>query len=125
MTNLPPNHPARKHKNECHVSGVLSQDPQLRPTKSGKSYCRATVETKYKDYREFIRICAWDDNAGQLSAFRKGDFIQLVGRWHTNKYTNVKGEPVTETQLIPWNISDGSTETNMHGVEVGDHDLPF
>jgi len=125
MVNIPLTAPERKHKNECHIHGVLSQDPQLRPTNSGKTFCRATIETQYKEYREYIRVCAWDNNAGQLSAFRKGDFIQLVGRWHTNKYQNVKGESVTETQLIPWRISDGETQENIHGLEVSDSDIPF
>lgn len=123
---------SEKHRNECHIHGILSQDPQLRPTKSGKTFCRATIETQYKEYRAYIRVCAWDDLAGQLSAFRKGDFIQLVGRWHTNKYQNMKGEPVTETQLIPWRIADGSeqaepapTTPNIHGVPITDDDIPF
>jgi len=125
MVNIPSNTPERKHKNECHVHGTLSQDPQLRATKTGKSFCRTTVETQYKDYREYIRVCAWDNNAGQLSAFRKGDYIQIVGRWHTNKYQNVKGESVTEVQLVPWRISDGETQENIHGLEVSDSDIPF
>ena len=92
MEKVARNHTDRKHKTEVHIHGILCENPQLRPTKSGKTYCRTMVETQHEQYREYIRICAWGDVAGHLSAFRKGDYVQVVGRLHTNKYTNVKGE---------------------------------
>ena len=114
-----------KHLNEVHLHGILARDPELKYTSSGKAVCNFTVQTTHEKYSEFHRCTVWEQQAERLGeCFHKGDYIQLCGRVQTRSY--VKNEQkVYVTEIIVWNFSDGTTEKNVHGVDIGDHDVPF
>jgi single-strand DNA-binding protein len=115
------------HKNEVHLAGVLARDPEVRYTASGKAVASFTVATTYEKHTEYHRCTAWEKQAETLGEhFHKGDFIKLAGRLHTRSWDDKQsGQKKYVTEVVVWNLSDGSTEKNAHGLEVSDSDLPF
>jgi single-strand DNA-binding protein len=116
---------ARKHKNEVHLTGVLARDPEVRYTMSGKAVANFNVATIYEKSTEHHRCTAWEKQAERLGEhFHKGDFIQVVGRLQTRSYEKY-GAKKYVTEVVIWNLSDGTTKPNNHGLEVSDADIPF
>lgn len=116
---------AKSHLNEVRLRGILARDPELKYTISGKAVCNFTVQTTYEKYNDFHRCTAWEERAERLlKSFHKGDYIRLCGRLSTRSYEK-DGRKVYITEVVAWNFSDGTTEKNAAGIEVGDHDLGF
>ena len=115
------------HKNEVHLAGVLARDPDLRYTTSGKAVATFTVATTREKQTEFHRCKAWEQRAERLmEKFKKGSYIKLVGYLQTRSWEDKdSGHKKYITEVVAWNYSDGSTEKNLHGVEVSDADIPF
>lgn len=115
------------HKNECHLAGVLARDPEIKYTATGKAVANFSVATTYEKRTEYHRCVAWEEKAKKLAErFHKGDYIRLCGRLQTRSWDDKQtGQKKYATEVIVWNLSDGTTEKNIHGVEVGDHDIPF
>ena len=80
-----------KHKNEVHLAGILAKDPEVRRTTSGKAVATLTVMTRYKDRSEFHRVVCWELAAEKAAPLKKGEFVQVVGRynrsWRTSRPT--------------------------------------
>lgn len=115
-----------KHRNEVHIAGVLSADPEIRFTKTGKTVANFSVAVTYENKTSYHRCTAWEDKAEKLGEhFRKGDFVKLAGRLQTRSYEGKDGHKVWTTEVVAWNLSDGTTEKNAHGTEVSDADIPF
>jgi single-strand DNA-binding protein len=113
-----------EHRNEVRIHGILFRDPDLRQTRTGKAVCNFTVQTTHEKYNEFHSCVAWEATAEKLAArFRKGDFIRLAGRLQTRSWEQ-DGAKRYRTEIVVWNFNDGATETNLHGLEVSDDDLP-
>jgi single-strand DNA-binding protein len=116
---------AEIHKNEVHLAGVLARDPEIRYTTSGKAVANFTVATTNEKHTDYHRCTAWEKQAERLGEhFKKGSFIKLAGRLQTRSYES-DGRKVYVTEVVVWNVSDGTTSPNVHGVEVGDEDVPF
>jgi single stranded DNA-binding protein len=113
-----------RHRNEVHIAGLLGKEPEIRYTTTGKSVCNFTVATTYEKRTEYHRVVAWENQAERLKAFHKDDFIKFAGRLQTRSYEK-DGKKNWITEIVVWNLSDGTTETNAHGTEVSDADIPF
>jgi single-strand DNA-binding protein len=146
---------AQKFKNEVHLHGVLSADPEVRQTATGKSVASLTVITKHEQYTEYHRVVAWGQLAEKAAALSKGGFVRILGRLQTSswvdKTTNTKRY---KTEIICWQLSleqeplipsydrpHGGTDAakailkppqpkggpivNAHGAEITDEDIPF
>ena len=119
------NNSTHVHKNEVHLSGVLARDPEVRYTASGKTVANFTVATTYEKRTEYHRCTAWEKQAERIGEhFKKDAFIALTGRLQTRSYEK-NGEKRYVTEVIAWSVSDGTTKTNAHGVQVSDADIPF
>jgi single-strand DNA-binding protein len=120
-------HQMQPHKNEVHLAGVLAREPELRYTTSGKAVANFTVATTYEKRTEYHRCTAWEEQAKRVAGkFKKDSYIRLAGRLQTRSWDDKQtSQKRYITEVIVWNVSDGTTEKNAHGVEVGDHDLPF
>jgi single-strand DNA-binding protein len=115
----------KPHKNEVHLAGVLAKDPEIRYTASGKAVATVTVVTTYEKRTQYHRVVAWEKRAERLGEhFHKDDFIEVTGYLQTRSYEK-DGEKHYVTEVIAWNLSDGTTTKNAHGVEVSDADLGF
>ena len=112
------------HKNEVHLAGVLAKEPEIRYTSTGKSVANITVATTYEKKTEYHRVTAWENQAEMLKRFHKDDFIKLSGRLQTRSYEK-DGRKNWITEVVAWNLSDGTEKPNAHGVPIGDHDIPF
>jgi len=116
---------AHIHKNEVHLAGVLAKDPEIRHTSSGKAVATVTVATTYEKHTEYHRVTAWEKQAEKLGEhFHKGDYIKIAWRLQTRSYEK-DGAKRYITEVIAWNLSDGTKTANAHGVLVGDEDVPF
>lgn len=97
--------PTIAYKNETHLTGVLTKDPILRYTASGKAVASLTIVTKYKDSSEFHRVTVWEpltEKAGQL---HKNDFVQIVGRLQTNSWQDKQtGQKKYATDIVAWQL---------------------
>jgi len=93
---------AKQHRNEVHLRGVLVRDPEIRYTPSGKPVANFTVLTTYEKRTEYHRCVAWETRSCEKN-----------------------GEKRYVTEVIAWNLSDGTTQKNDHGIEVSDADIPF
>jgi len=115
------------HKNEVHLAGVLARDPEIRYTTSGKAVANFTVVTTHEKKSEYHRCTAWENQAERLAEkFRKDSYIKLAGRLQTRSWDDKQsGQKKYVTEVVVWNLCDATTEKNAHGVEIGDHDLPF
>ena len=127
MTTLPQNPPHNLHKNEVHLAGVLARDPESKYTPTGKLVANFTIATTYEKHTEYHRCQAWEKVAERVTEkFKKGSYIKLVGRLQTRSWDDkATGLKKYMTEVVAWNISDGSTQKNDHGVEVSDADIPF
>lgn len=80
--------------NKVILSGYLTKDPELRRTTSGNavaSACvavRRTVKEQDGNYgTDFINLVVWSSQAEFLNHYcKKGDMVELVGRWQTRTY---------------------------------------
>jgi hypothetical protein len=61
-----PSQSARLHKNEAHIAGLLSKDPEFRNTQSGEAVASLTVATKFKESTEYHRVTCWEQLVGKV-----------------------------------------------------------
>ena len=81
--------------NKCILSGNLCRDVELKQTTGGKSVVTncVAVQREFKgangEYEsDFIDIVVWDKAAEYLAKYaKKGDRVELCGRWTVRKYT--------------------------------------
>lgn len=76
--------------NKIILCGRLTRDPELRYTKSGKSYVRGTIAVDrqfQKDQTDFIYFTAWGKTAENLAVYTgKGSRVIIEGRLQQNSY---------------------------------------
>lgn len=126
--------------NKVILSGNLCRDIELRSTSSGKavvSNCVA-VQRDYKDpdgnyTSDFINIVVWGAQAEYLEKYaKKGDRLELVGRWTNRTYQDGKGENRTVNECVVENIKvfrkaqeDNNASPEDVEFDIADEDLPF
>ena len=134
------------HKNEVHISGVIAKDPVTRTTTTGKTVATVTISTTFKAKTEYHRVVCWEELATKIQALLKGEFVKVVGRLQTRSWEDdskvkryiteinafqvvVPGKEATQPaptgrQIAEAMLSRPAT-TNIHGVRITDHDIPF
>ena len=88
--------------NICIVDGRLVRDPELKTGASGKEFCKFTIASDRKKDKDgnkvsdFIDCTAFNATGAFISKYyHKGDGIQLIGRFESDKYTNKENKTVT------------------------------
>jgi single-strand DNA-binding protein len=123
-----------QHRNEVRLAGVLTRDPEIRYTPSGKPVANFTVATTCGKSTDYHRCVAWEEQAEKLREnFKKGNFIHVAGRLQTRSWNDKgSGQKKYITEVIAWGISDGTKDAekpqptpNIHGVPITDADIPF
>ena len=113
--------------------GRLTNDPELRTTSGGTSYCRfsVAVDRSYVKAGEerkadFINCVAWGKQAEFISRyFAKGRRIGLHGSIETGSYTNRDGQKVYTTDVRVDNAEfvdskpDGQSSSSYTGSSYG------
>lgn len=93
--------------NKVILSGNLVRDMEVRSTQDGKMVISNCIAVK-RDYKnangeydsDFINFVAWEQQAEYLRQYaKKGDRLELVGRWQTRSYQNQYGNNVTVNEV--------------------------
>lgn len=131
--------------NKVILSGNLCIDPQVRSTNNGTMVAVGSVavsrERKELDgtyATDFINIVCWNNQAEYLSKYgKKGDRVELCGRWQVRKYKAQDGSDRTANECIVENIKVFSKPQQAEAVEerpttnnnvlegIVDDELPF
>ena len=128
--------------NKVILSGHLTADPELSQTTSGKKVVSACIgvnrERKEADGTygtDFINFVAWEATAEYLARYaRKGDRVELCGRWQVRQYTDRNGNKriVNEVQVESLSAFPKQNREPQYSEpqtpnfsEIKDDDLPF
>jgi single stranded DNA-binding protein len=110
MANIP-SQTAHVHKNEVHLAGILTRDPEIKYTSSGKTVAKLSIQTKYKDWSEYHRVVAWEDLAEKAAKFQKGEFVKVVGRLQTRTWDDKQsGLKKYSTEIVAFQVVIPSEE---------------
>ena len=119
--------------------GRLVRDPELKTGASGKEFCKFTIACDRKKDKDgnkavdYIECTAFNQTGVFISKYyKKGDGIQLTGRFESDKYTNKENKTVTtwgltvEQAFFPLGKgrSDSSNTTPSEATQT-DVELPF
>ena len=121
------------------VDGRLVRAPELKTGASGKEFCKFTIASDRKKDKDGNKVSDFIDCTafGQTGAFiakyyHKGDGIQLVGRFESDKYMDKNGQNRTnwglsvEQAFFP--LGKGKADSGSAApseATSSDGDLPF
>lgn len=131
--------------NSIAITGRLTETPELKTSKSGKTVCAfrvAVPRPKIKDVTDFFTCVAWERNAEFVAHyFIKGQKIEINGILTTRSYekegkkhilyeilceTLNFGESKQTADSTPTeNISGKQDDEDFSEVSLSDDDLPF
>ena len=121
--------------NRVCLSGNLCKDVELKKTSSKKAVVSNTIAVS-RDFKnddgeyetDFIDIVVWEKTAEYLSKYaKKGDRIELVGKWQVRKYQTSDGKNrVVNECVVEWlKITNSKKQEEVQPVEEDDDSLPF
>ena len=121
--------------NRVCLSGNLCKDVELKKTSSKKAVVSNTIAVS-RDFKnddgeyetDFIDIVVWEKTAEYLSKYaKKGDRIELVGKWQVRKYQTSDGKNrVVSECVVEWlKITNSKKQEEVQPVEEDDDSLPF
>ena len=121
--------------NRVCLSGNLCKDVELKKTSSKKAVVSNTIAVS-RDFKnddgeyetDFIDIVVWEKTAEYLSKYaKKGDRIELVGKWQVRKYQTSDGKNrVVNECVVEWlKITNSKKQEEIQQVEEDDDSLPF
>ena len=121
--------------NRVCLSGNLCKDVELKKTSSKKAVVSNTIAVS-RDFKnddgeyetDFIDIVVWEKTAEYLSKYaKKGDRIELVGKWQVSKYQTSDGKNrVVNECVVEWlKITNSKKQEEVQPVEEDDDSLPF
>ena len=121
--------------NRVCLSGNLCKDVELKKTSSKKAVVSNTIAVS-RDFKnddgeyetDFIDIVVWEKTAEYLSKYaKKGDRIELVGKWQVRKYQTSDGKNrVVNECVVEWlKITNSKKQEEVQSVEEDDDSLPF
>lgn len=122
-------------------AGIVSQDGELRPTKSGKNYgtCSVRAFNRPDGSAVFMSIKSFrESTAGILANLRKGDMILAAGiistdEYNGKSYTSMLADLILTSDSLPFSAEPSSSNpfaSSSQGsdfAELGEEDgeLPF
>ena len=126
--------------NKVLLTGRLTKDIELRQTNSGKSVVQTSIAVK-REFKEngeyntdFINVVVWGASADFLKSYaKKGDLIEVVGRWQVRNYQDSQGLNRQANECVAENVNilahvepKPAVESNNDGLPSFDaNDLPF
>ena len=121
--------------NSVCLSGNLCKDVELKKTASKKAVVSNTIAVN-RDFKnedgeydtDFINIVVWEKTAEYLSKYaKKGDRIELVGKWQVRKYQTSDGENrVANECVVEWlKLTNPRKQEEPQQVDEDDDSLPF
>lgn len=135
--------------NKVILTGNIVRDIELTQSQNNNavvSNCIA-VRREFKNPNgeydsDFINFVAWNNQANYLANYaKKGDRVELVGRWQTRNYQNQQGVTVYVNEVVVESITAFSKEPKQDQEqkpklqdqpkytdsfnEISEEDLPF
>jgi len=121
--------------NKVILTGNLTHDIEVKATGNGKSVASGSIAVRreYKDPNgeygtDFVNFVAWGYQADYLGQYaRKGDRVEIVGRWQVRYYENDDGKKVRVDEVVIENVSVTLSRQKSEniGALVQADDLPF
>jgi len=130
--------------NNLEIIGNVTKEPELRTTSTGKTVCNFTVAVNRRKKVEgqpdadFFRVSAWDQMGENCAKYlAKGKKVAVVGSVSVHVYSNGKGEPAANLEVLAKEVEflsprqeeapaqpvQKDQQTQMEVVETAD--LPF
>ena len=129
------------------IIGNLTNDPEMRTTSTGRNVCNFTVAVNRRKTQnnqnpgaDYFRVSAWEQR-GEICAkyLAKGKKVCVIGPVSVRAYTNSKGEPVGQLEVMAEEIEFLSPageqakaqepprdpQTGYEQVQMDGGDLPF
>lgn len=91
------------HVNQITVSGRLTRDAELRPTRSGIELCVMRVAVRKRptdDSAIFVDAVAFGDLAQRVADLRKGQAVRVTGRLDQREWTTEDGAHRESHQIV-------------------------
>jgi single-strand DNA-binding protein len=126
--------------NDVHIAGILSDQPLVNQSASGKSYAKQAISVSedigHKVATHYIKCTFFGELAEKLSRYNKGDKIDIQGKISNSSYVNKKGDKVYTTDIIVYKINSSidanNTATQKESLEelpelpaLNDEDIPW
>ncbi|BCM87841.1 MULTISPECIES: single-stranded DNA-binding protein [Methylobacterium] len=96
--------------NQVTMMGRLGRDPEFRSVGSGKvaSFSLAVSERwkskqtgEYEEKTEWVPVVIWNEGIQKIVEYaKKGDPVQVQGKWATRKWTDQSGNEKMITELV-------------------------
>jgi single-strand DNA-binding protein len=92
-------------RNEIHLCGELTRDPEARYTSSGKMVCNFSLATKIGEARTFHNCVCWEALAEKVATLKnpptkKRQRLKVVGRLQTRTWETRDGEKRSSTEVV-------------------------
>ena len=99
--------------NKVMLTGNLARDVEVKQTTNGKEVVTNAVAVRRENradngeyLTDFIEFTAWGQQAEFLGKYaRKGDRVEIVGRWQVRTYTDDSGKNRRADECVVENIS--------------------
>lgn len=101
--------------NKIQLIGRLGQDPELKYTTTGKTYCNITIATsknfkqgeEWKEKTEWHRVTVWNKKAEYINQyFKKGFLVFAEGEISYRSYDDKDGKKVYITEITAYEIKN-------------------
>lgn len=90
--------------NEVKIMGHLGVDPEIRYTKSGKTFASLSIATTKKrgetESTTWHKIIAWEWLAKQAAHYQKGDLVYVTGELTTRTWEKTDGTKAYITEIV-------------------------
>lgn len=117
--------------NKVILGGYISRDIETRYTPTAnKAVVSFDIACRNGKDTTFIKCVAWEKNAEFISKyFKKGSYIEIVGRMQNRYYDDKDGKRVYITEVLVEEVFFGGNSKKQEGQDlftpVTDEDLPF
>lgn len=102
-----------KFINFVRIDGNLTQDPEVKISKNGKTYCKTGIcynerrmtkndanEKKFENKPNFFNFTAFDHEAEYLKSCKKGDLVTITGELKQDTWTDSNNEKKSSTVIV-------------------------
>ena len=93
-------------QDDVALRGVIAHEPIYRTTPRGKRITDISVMVKNEltGNKCFIPCICWQEQADEVAGWKKGDTVELLGRYQSREYSKKVAEPYKGTETIEHRI---------------------
>lgn len=93
-------------QDDVALRGVIAHEPIYRTTPRGKRITDISVMVKNEltGNKCFVPCICWQEQADEVAGWKKGDTVELLGRYQSREYSKKVAEPYKGTETIEHRI---------------------